>query len=492
MRALLFCLCLLAGNAWGADWYVRPDTQGEYGLEDGTDIDNAFDGNADIAWASINAGDTLYLCGDWVAADARFTIADSGSVGNYITLSGDATACGRSANSTIDRTGLTGAGARAIAASNTAATRQYIRIEDLTIRNVSAGILWDHSTTGAVTDDTSLWVRRVAFENCGTASGTDGNCIWKRGEGLIVEDSTFDGCWEDCIWYRGKGATITDNTYTNVSFGNDLGDCTQVDLTGVTDSGAVTWSDNYCDHQAADNKYGFVIGATAGAGSSVTVEDNTVLCPLVPTNPLPSKQCHPIYFDTATETAIVARRNFTQGGEVGISLTAESAAPFSTRARIEANVVYKASDRGIWTDDNVNNIDIWNNTISEAGQEALYIGDSSASSVNANNNTLINSASGLFYIGTPTSRGYNAYSGNAVNVDVNGTPGSTTTGDVTADPQFVGGGNPTDPGGFKTRSTSPLRRSGTCVYTTGCVPRDFGGRRTRVPPDIGAWQSGAD
>ncbi len=483
-KLLVTLLFLLSFNSWATDWYVCPDTQGEYGLEDGTSLANCYDGNADIGWASINAGDTLYLCGDWLPADARFTIADSGSVGSYITLSGLASACNRTTNSTIDRDGLTGASARAIAASNTAATRQYIRIEDLTIRNTSTAILWDYSTTGAVTDDTSLWVRRVNFEDCGTAAGTDGDCIWKRGEGLIVENSNFTGCWEDCIWYRGKDATIQDNEFRNVSFGGAQGDCTQIDLTTVTDSGVVTWSNNYCDHQDADNKYGFVIGATAGSGSSVTVSDNTVLCPLVPTNPVPAEQCHPIYFDTATATTIIARRNFTQGGEVGISLTAAAAAAFTTRARIESNIVYKASDRGIWTDANVDNIDIWNNTVSEATQEALYIGKSGAA-LNANNNVLVNSGSGIFYITAPTSRGYNAYFGNTTNVDENGVAGSTTTGDITSNPLFVGSFTPSTATGFKLKSSSPLRRAGLGLNKALV---DYRGRPFSSPPSIGAYE----
>jgi len=65
---------------------------------------------------------------------------------------------------------------------------------------------------------------------------------------------------------------------------------------------------------------------------------------------------------------------------------------------------------------------------------------------------------------------------------------TSNVNEVSGDPQFIGGPNPTTAEGFKLRPNSPLRRAGTCVYTTGCVPRDFGGRRGRVPPDIGAWQ----
>jgi hypothetical protein len=45
-----------------ADWYVRPNG-GNYGAENGTDWNNAFDGFADIAWASVNAGDSIWVAG---------------------------------------------------------------------------------------------------------------------------------------------------------------------------------------------------------------------------------------------------------------------------------------------------------------------------------------------------------------------------------------------------------------------------------------------
>lgn len=48
-------------------WYVRPNT-GEYGLENGTSWANAFDGFADIAWASVEAGDYIYVSGGSTSA----------------------------------------------------------------------------------------------------------------------------------------------------------------------------------------------------------------------------------------------------------------------------------------------------------------------------------------------------------------------------------------------------------------------------------------
>lgn len=246
----------------------------------------------------------------------------------------------------------------------------------------------------------------------------------------------------------------------------------------------MSWLNNTCDHRDADNKYGFVIGPTAGVGSQVNVVGNTVRCPYPSTNGTPANACHPIYLDTATATAVRIERNFTDSGEVGISLTAAAAAAFTTRARISSNIVIRAFDRGVWTDGNVDNIDIWNNIVSGTGQEALYIGKSGAA-LNVNNNSLINSASGLFYITAPTTRGFNSYYGNTTNVDENGTPGSTTAGDVTGAPLFVGGPSPDSPEGFRLRATSPLVRAGTPV---SAGMNDYDGYNFEALPSIGAFR----
>lgn len=50
------------GTDTGTQWFVRPNG-GTYGLENGTSWTNAFDGFAGINWASISAGDTIWVAG---------------------------------------------------------------------------------------------------------------------------------------------------------------------------------------------------------------------------------------------------------------------------------------------------------------------------------------------------------------------------------------------------------------------------------------------
>lgn len=90
MRALALLLCLLAGQAWGATWYVRralddDRTSLTYGTGSGTSYANAFAGCAAITGTA--AGDTIELdtAETWYE---RCVITASGTVGAYLTVRG--------------------------------------------------------------------------------------------------------------------------------------------------------------------------------------------------------------------------------------------------------------------------------------------------------------------------------------------------------------------------------------------------------------------
>lgn len=85
---LILLLILLSSPTWATTWYVRP-LSGEYGAEDGTSYETAFDDFADITWGTggIVAGDTLYVAGTFTAAD--LIVGTAGTAGNHITIRGD-------------------------------------------------------------------------------------------------------------------------------------------------------------------------------------------------------------------------------------------------------------------------------------------------------------------------------------------------------------------------------------------------------------------
>ncbi|KYK26816.1 hypothetical protein AYK26_04485 [Euryarchaeota archaeon SM23-78] len=64
---IFFALALLLfipNLVFATDWYVRPPG-GDYGTEDGTDYDNAWDGLLNVVWGpgGVRGGDNLYICG---------------------------------------------------------------------------------------------------------------------------------------------------------------------------------------------------------------------------------------------------------------------------------------------------------------------------------------------------------------------------------------------------------------------------------------------
>lgn len=90
--SILLFLCLVS-SGFAETFYVRP-LAGEYGSEDGSDYDNAFDGFGDISWGggagNVGAADTLYVCGvHYETNDDNLTVGASGTSGNVITIRGD-------------------------------------------------------------------------------------------------------------------------------------------------------------------------------------------------------------------------------------------------------------------------------------------------------------------------------------------------------------------------------------------------------------------
>jgi len=94
----LALLITITSTALAADWWVRP-AGGDYGLENGSSYENAWDGIHNIDWAGINPGDTLWVSGIHIHemttgegfASQGATFVKSGTGENTrITIRGDA------------------------------------------------------------------------------------------------------------------------------------------------------------------------------------------------------------------------------------------------------------------------------------------------------------------------------------------------------------------------------------------------------------------
>jgi len=88
---------ILSANAAASDWFVRP-AGGDYGSEDGSSYQNAWDGLTNVVWGTggVEAGDILYVCGRHLfpenpvhSADRNWNINANGTSGNRITIRGD-------------------------------------------------------------------------------------------------------------------------------------------------------------------------------------------------------------------------------------------------------------------------------------------------------------------------------------------------------------------------------------------------------------------
>jgi hypothetical protein len=80
-----FIFIFLCANLQAANFFVRPNG-GTYGAENGTDWSNAYDGFSDITWASVAAGDTVWIAGGTYTQNLTPTSGKKGTSGNEINI----------------------------------------------------------------------------------------------------------------------------------------------------------------------------------------------------------------------------------------------------------------------------------------------------------------------------------------------------------------------------------------------------------------------
>ena len=109
----VFCLFLIlltvsASGLWATDWYVDKSASG---ANNGSSWANAWQSFADIVWASIGAGDTLYISGGVSSKtyNTRLRIDASGASGNPVTVRPGQTS-GHSGKVIIDLNGASAQG----------------------------------------------------------------------------------------------------------------------------------------------------------------------------------------------------------------------------------------------------------------------------------------------------------------------------------------------------------------------------------------------
>ncbi len=510
--ALMLCWPLWAG----ADtWYVRP-VSGEYGAEDGTSYEDAFDGFSDIAWggANVAAGDTLYLCGEF--DETALTVGADGSDGSEITISG---AC-PDEDTVFSRTG----GVTALAVG-----RPYIIIEDITFGAIQNGS--DASQAIKINSGAHhVTIRNNDFTQVGTNEYRGINANHATDETVAIHDvtisgNTFAGLYDEAIRLdfpdpsqtcSGVEAapynlTIEDNAFSEVKQGVRVFIPTEECFTtaDVRPYGLQIKNNTF------DNIDFYPISPKwkAVSGYSNTVSGNVIRgggknTGAAPANGIQLGMCEG---GSVVDNYISDIDSGTGGDGVGIIVdhALEDRTLQSDGVLVARNFIVDMNDNdeacGIstWSGDNttvaaniivnstngicVANSDatgnaFYNNTILNPIEDCAEYSVTAAAST-FRNNICVGTGSGIKVEGlsnAPTeSNNLITQSDNDVTLDAS---------DLTAAPLFIGGSSPTTPEGFRLKPDSPAIRAGTCYLTTGCVHYDYEGKRARVPPDIGAFQ----
>ena len=479
---LLLPVDAFAGSAAADNWYIRPvatcPNNGDgsaYACAASGGAAGAFSGFNNLnktVTTGIDDGDTVYVCGSFVQADAetQFTnqamlaIEESGSSGSVITWTGDCSAAGGSTRATLTSDGTSGSLIRTYA--NT-----YITIAgtfDL-VGGKDAGMTLYNSAAGDVAIS-----KNIRVESGTTISNIHGGTqevgiTWSGTDGYIgavtINDIGVDGLFE----YSGGNWIIDGARITNVSVDDSNGDCVQ--LQRNTSGDAVR--NLYCDKTNADSKQ-CVVASTLDSQAYI-MEVSDMWCDM---------KVGTVSIGVYSEGQMTVKRSFIRNaGTYGITGALDNGAKMTAIGNIIVTPttgcidVHKTSAGPA--------ADIYNNTCISNGTYGIYAGAATAT-INIRNNSITGTATNGIYRGASgTSDSYNNVFGPTTLYSDNGVAGSASTGAKSADPLFRDGSLPTTAAGFKLLPSSTLRRAGT-ELNIGNV-QDFGNRAFSHPPSIGAW-----
>lgn len=205
-------LLLLTSEALAANWYVRPDG-GTYGSENGTNWSNAYDGFSDISWASVSAGDTIWVAGGTYTQD--LTPEKSGTSGSRIYVR-------RARSDSTDCTSATGwSSGFDTTINHTSASIVFLNYNYLTISGATtaaggtqgwhitfsgqtggAAIQWPNDSTGSYNVVEWIDVEGPGFINYTLdGRGIDATCFSE------ASNNTFSHCkihdWESTVYVGG-------------------------------------------------------------------------------------------------------------------------------------------------------------------------------------------------------------------------------------------------------------------------------------------------
>lgn len=199
-------------------YYVRP-AGGNYGDEDGSSYANAWNGFADITWASLGAGKVLYICG---THNEILTVGASGTSTAHLVLRGDYTGD----EAIIDGTDTL---LKCITCGN-----DYVEFHRLTLCNATASC-WE-STTG------HKWV----FDSEVYGSGDQNfQC---NGDSIIVATrvNTHDAVDDGFSMHGTADVTIINSTITACGMGIQASPGKKLTIIATSITSCVVYIDGSC------------------------------------------------------------------------------------------------------------------------------------------------------------------------------------------------------------------------------------------------------
>lgn len=334
--SIVMFVCLLWSSAMATNWYVRPNGS-TYGTSAGTSWTNAWSGFTGISWASLSAGDTVWIAGGTYTQTMQ--PAKSGGVGNPITLArarSDAAAC-------TGATGWSSAFDVDVVQSN----------QQLSFDNFS-NITIDGSTTAS--GGTWGWhLANPAF------TGEDYDSTYFNSQNIIVR----------YVWMEGPGHV----NYTG-------------DSRGVSLSAAGTASNILFDHLKISKTTTavFINGVSNVTFDHLDMSDCSALN---------SASWHPNGIWAAGATNLTVKNSYfhtgTEGFGVGEGIFAEQSGGNANWV-IYGNIFSKLNATGqkaVQLTSAVNGLLFYNNTCDDTGVPCLYINGGSCTGTSANKNNLL-------------------------------------------------------------------------------------------------------
>lgn len=411
----------------------------------------------------LSANDTICISGEF---DETLTPGTTGTSGSPITYD---FACDGVAAGSIVRTGNNNG-------VTIAGDIEYITLQDPVISAGARCVSMDQTT------DTTQGHHRInngTLSDCSTnASAGTSPAIYAATHDLIVDGTTISDVGDDGL-RTGTAAgdiTLQNCIIQNVDQRSGSGDAVQIGVSGG--SGNLT-IDNCTIRYASDNKQ-----AILDAGTGTLIVRNSTLDGQ-------GVGDEAIGINKVGGTCLIERNHIYDFDQYGIF--ADGA---SVGCKVQSNIfrslptpVYLKSDStGTWN--------IENNTMDEVTGAVYSLG---TQTINLYNNSIgcvtgaycIREGSNTTFVGDYNSyeQEYTAawYSAGSEydTLSAWATAVSQESNSTVQAPQYVGGPNPTTAEGFKLKSTSPLRAAGTFVGSL----QDYGNRRFKFPPSIGAWET---